>query len=59
MSTKKKSIMEESELSSEMTPEELEAAANRFLKEADAELNLPDVPDDDFDEPEEEASAEE
>ena len=33
MSTKKKSIMEESELSSEMTPEELEAAANRFLKE--------------------------
>jgi RNA polymerase primary sigma factor len=55
MSAKKKTDNGNLDLSSEMTPEELEAAANRFLEQADAELSLPDIPDDIDDEPEEEA----
>ena len=54
MSAKKKTDSGSIELTSEMTPEELEAAANLFLEQADAELSLPDIPDDIDDEPEEE-----
>ena len=56
MSTKKKSDNGNIELTSEMSPEELEAAANLFLEQADAELSLPDIPDDIDDEPEEETA---
>ena len=38
MSAKKKTDSGNIELTSEMTPEELEAAANLFLEQADAEL---------------------